>query len=157
MHNVNFKTDEALYQKFKMINTILEKKHQNVLTELIEKYVAENKKYIENPEIKAVTQATLPTFFGSTDDWKHYAMKLDMTDYVNVVMRLEFIQYLLLHHRNRKHNDTAFLTYLKDNNDFRKTNEFRYLVKLNIYQSVKRDEKLYGVHLLSIRDELSLD
>ena len=157
MHNVNFKTDEALYQKFKMINTILEKKHQNVLTELIEKYVAENKKYIENPEIKAVTQATLPTFFGSTDDWKHYAMKLDMTDYVNVVMRLEFIQYLLLHHRNRKHNDTAFLTYLKDNNDFRKTNEFRYLAKLNIYQSVKRDEKLYGVHLLSIRDELSLD
>ena len=88
MYNVNFKTGHTLYKKFKMINVILDEKNQNVLTKLIENYVIENNKLLENPEIQQVIQPTLPSFFDNPDDWSHYVGTLDNIGYVKMVIYL---------------------------------------------------------------------
>jgi len=148
LYNVNFKTDQALYDKFRIINTILKEKHQNVLTKLIENYVADNEKFIENPEIQEVIKQELPTFFGNAEEWSHYINKLDKTNYVNTVMRITFLQNLLLHHKHNKYNDVGFIEFLQENKDFKKTDDFRYLTKSGIYLNIKDNADRYGKTLL---------
>jgi hypothetical protein len=148
LDNVTFRTDKDLYDKFKIISTIKKEKVQNVLTKFIEKYVTENEKLIGNPEIQEVIQQELPTFFGSTEDWYRYIKKLDKTGYLNIVMRLTFLQNLLLHHKHNKYNDMGFIEFLQENKDFKKTDDFRYLTKSGIYRNVKYNADRYGTTLL---------
>ncbi len=156
MNNVNFKTDEALYKEFKMINVILNEKNQTVITKLIENYVTENKKLIENPEIQKVTQPTLPSFFANAYDWSRYVGKLDDIGYVNMAIRFKFLEYLLLNHKYQKqnkysnHNHAEFLTFLEDNKDsFDKSDDRRYLVEYGIFRSVKDDLPYFSSDLFS--------
>lgn len=151
MYNVNFKTELELYDKFRIINIILKEKHQDVLTKLIKNYVTENEKFIDNPEILKVTQPTLPTFFGSADDWKRYVSKLNENDYMDMVTRFHFIKYLLLNYENVRHHDTKFQTFLQDKiGHFRTTDDFRYLAHSGIYRNVNDDVGRYGTRLLGV-------
>jgi hypothetical protein len=152
LDNVNFKTDPALYKKFKMINVILNEKNQNVLTKLIENYVTENNKFIDNPEIQKVTQNTLPSFFASPDDWGHYVGTLDNIGYLKMAKRFMFIQYLLLYYKYDRHHKNEFLPFLKDNKDsFNKSDDRSYLAKFGIFRAVKDQQGDFGSDLFSTR------
>ena len=150
MYNVNFKTGHTLYKKFKMINVILGEKNQNVLTKLIENYVIENNKLLENPEIQQVIQPTLPSFFDNPDDWGHYVGTLDNIGYVKMAIRFVFLQYLLLYHKYDGHTKNGFLPFLKDNKDiFDKSDDRRYLAKFGIFRAVKDQQGDFGSDLFS--------
>jgi len=150
MYNVNFKTEFELYTKFKIINTIKKEKHQDVLTMLIKKYIIENNKLLENPEIQQVIQPTLPSFFDNPDDWSHYVGTLDNIGYVKMVIRFMFLQYLLLYHKYDRHRKNEFLPFLKDNKDsFNKSDDRRYLAKFGIFRAVKDQQKYFGSDLFS--------
>jgi hypothetical protein len=151
LDNVNFKTDPALYKKFKMINTILNEKNQTVITKLIENYVTENKKFIDNSEILEVIQQELPTFFGNAEEWIRYVSKLNENDYVNMVNRFHFFKYLLLNYDFSKHHDINFQTFLHDKNrHFKTTDDFRSLAHSGIYRNVNDDTDRYGTSLLGV-------
>lgn len=124
---MNFKTELALYDKFRIINTIKKEKHQNVLTKLIENYVTENEKLIENPEIQKVVQPKLPEFFGEQKDWEHYVRRLDKTDFENMATRVTFLRFLLHNHVINKHDDIDLKIALKNVQFFQKSDDYKFL------------------------------
>ena len=154
MHNVSFRTDEALYNKFKIITTIKNETIQNVLTKSIENYVAENEKFVNNSEIQEVIQQELPTFFANADDWFRYIGKLDSAGYVKIVSRFKFLEYLLLSHKYNRHNNNEFLTFIEKHSDsFDKSDDRHYLVKFGIFRSVREGTQRYGKDLLSVWED----
>lgn len=151
MHNVTFRTDEALYNKLKIITTIKKETIQNVFAKSIEKYVTENEKFITNSEIQEVIQQELPTFFGTAEDWKRYVSKLNENDYVNMINRFHFFKYLLLNYEFSKHHDINFQTFLHDKNrHFKTTDDFRCLAHSGIYINVNDNVDRYGTRLLGV-------
>jgi len=160
LDNVTFRTDKALYDKFKIISTIKKEKVQNVLTKFIEKYVTENEKFIGNSEIQEVIQQELPTFFGNADDWDRYVGKLDNIGYVKMATRFMFLEYLLLYHKYKKQNkynnqSNEFLTFLENNKEsFDTSDDRRHLAKFGIFRSVKDGTNRYGKDLLSVWDSV---
>lgn len=127
MYNVNFKTELALYDKFRIINTIRKEKHQNVLTKLIKNYVTENEKLIENPEIQKVVQPKLPIFFGEPEDWARYVRRLDKNGFENMVTRVTFLRFLLHEYVINKYDDIDLKIILKNVQFFQKSDDYKFL------------------------------
>lgn len=133
-----------------MINTILNEKNQTVITKLIENYVTENEKFIDNPEIQEVIQPAIPSFFGNADNWASYVGKLDNIGYLKMTTRFMFLEYLLLRYKYNRHNNNNFLAFLEENKEsFDRSDDRRYLAKFGILRSVNDNIDRYGKDLLS--------
>lgn len=127
MYNVNFKTELELYNEFRIINTIKNEKHQNVLTQLIKNYVSENKHLIENPEIQEMVPPKLPSFYGKQEDWVRYIKKLDQNAFEKMAVRINFFRFLLHEYVINKSDDIEFEIALRDTKFFKKSDDYKFL------------------------------
>jgi|APSaa5957512535_1039671.scaffolds.fasta_scaffold129992_1 hypothetical protein len=141
MYNVNFKTDQGLYDKFRITCTINKEKFQDVLTKLIENYVKENEKLIENPEIQKKIQPELPAFFGKPNDWLRYVRKLDRNGFENMVIRVNFHRILLHEYTSNRSGDLELKMALSSLKQFQQSEDYK-CVKGGILGIVQHDYHL---------------
>ena len=128
MYNVNFKTEQALYDKFRIINTIKKEKHQNVLTNLIKNYVNENERFIENPEIQEEIQHTVPEFYAKPVDCALYVRKLSKKGFEEMATRVTFWRFLLHEHAINKDDGSRELEFILKNKElFQKSEDYEFL------------------------------
>lgn len=143
MYNVNFKTDQALYDKFRIICTINKEKLQEVLTELIRKYVTENEKLIDNPETKQRIQPELPGFFDEPEKWFHYVNRMDEKTFEKSVNRMTFQKYLFNYYATQHDNDIKYYEKFKLDS-FKKSKDSRFLAEHHIYSTIEQLKPIYA-------------
>jgi len=141
MYNVNFKTDQALYDKFKLLCTINKEKFQDKLTELIQQYVSENESLIENPKVQEKLQPELPPFFGDQNKWRTYINRSDKDKFKEIVTRLTFLRYLIQLYLIDRDKESKLFQILHDPKFFMKSDDCKLLQKNGIFQIVKSMEK----------------
>lgn len=137
LYNVNFKTEQALYDKFRIVCIINKEKLQDRITKLIENFVIENKELLENPEIKKKIQPKLPTFYGKQEEWAHYVRRLDKEGFEKMATRVTFLRFLLHDHVINKHDDIELQIALKNKEFFQKSKDYKFLSN-GIYSAVQQ-------------------
>ena len=136
LYNVNFKTDLALYEKFRLISTIKKDKLQNVLTQLIENYVTKNERFIANPAIQEEIQPTEPKMFGEQDEWNNYYGRSDKNTVAKIITRTTFHRYLANLYLIDRDNESELKQTLQDPNFFLKTEDGKFLQARGIISAV---------------------
>ncbi len=145
MYNVNFKTDQALYDKFKLLCTINKEKFQDKLTELIQQYVSENESLIENPKVQEKLQPELPPFFGDQNKWHTYIIRSDKDRFKEIVTRVTFLRYLIHIYLIDNDKELKLKYTLLDPKLFQKSDDYQYLAKYHIFKTVKDMQRDYDL------------
>jgi len=133
MKQISLRTDPEVYEQLKLICIKNKKNIYDVITDMMKKYVFENKDILNSIGTKPIME--LPEFFGDTMDWFQYVKNLDKANFEKMAFRNHFLKYLLEYYVTQ--NGNGIELYHKFSLDpFKKSSDFEFLTKHQIYSTV---------------------
>jgi len=135
---VNFKTDKALYDKYRVICTIKKEKFQETHTKLIENYIKENENLINKPEIQENITQELPLFYDKPEKWLRYFRKIDNEQFEELSNRVNFWRFLLHEYVINKGRKVEHKIILHQFESFAKSKEYKFLSNGGIIPTVQK-------------------